>query len=628
MKRLSVILFCVLISLFSAEVLSQESLKEPKQTALTPVINNLSELSEAIDKIRIRTDTPGIGVGLIQPDQPDWQYYSGLSDIETRTSLSEDSQFRFASISKMLVSLSLLTLVEEGKLSLQDKLSEIAPELAFSNQWEASHPIRVIHLLNYSAGWDSPHFTEQRSLSTTPVPIIEALEAHPHSRISRWQPGSSVAYNNTSFLAAAYVIEKLTSQSFEAYVEDVFFTPLNMHSTGYYFSDTYRKSAVSLYQNKRALPYRHLNNRASGGLNSTIPDMVKLLTLLAKQQPKDVVSLDLLNTFQSPAGTKAADEGLRFSWGLGNQLFHSNGVLLFGHEGSLRGTNSILIYNPEHAFGYTIVSNKNSPAVEQIHRLLSNYLTKGLDSPKVIAERELNETDIQLSGWYQNAAPISGKFSLFSTIIPWKFSVNGNSASIKPLLGSPPRKLVPNDGNAYKQDTTGRVVLVPSRDESLGQVLYYGPQTLVKKNMTLALLPLIIAAFWVLMAVSGIIFMFIWLPRRLFKKSIPTESISFRSWPIYSLGIAILTLVCIRIITNSPSVYELSGTITLLSSLVFVGTLTFFLCALWSVWVLFENRNLAINRFTKLHTAFFTLAHFMVAILLLTHGLIGLRLWV
>ncbi|MDA7727050.1 beta-lactamase family protein, partial [Pseudomonadales bacterium] len=431
-----VILICLLTTLFTTN---------PRAQSATPEINDLADLSEAIDKIRLRTATPGIAIGLVQSGKPDWQYYSGVSDLKTRRPFDKNSQFRFGSIAKMIVSLSLLKLAEEGKIDLDAKLTNIAPEIEFSNPWEPTHPIRIVHLLNHSTGWDSPHFTENRPLSTTPITIIDALTAHPHSRVSRWQPGSRVAYNNTAFLAAAYIVEKVTELSYETFVEQTFFSPLNMSHSGYYFSDTYRESAVSLYSNNQLQPYQHLNNRAAGGLNSSIDDMLQLLKLLARESPSSVASPALLKAFRTPSGTKATNEGLTFTWGLGNQLFHANGIPLYGHEGSLRGTNAILVYNPVYAFGYVIVGNSNSPAVSQIHARLSDYLTRNIHQPEVKVMRKLSTADKELAGWYKNAAPISDKFSFIQTIIPWKFNVGETTALIKPMIGAAPRLLIPNE---------------------------------------------------------------------------------------------------------------------------------------------------------------------------------------
>lgn len=614
------IALCLLGALFSGPSTTQAAVKHKQ-------INSLEELGIAIDQIRLRTNTQGIGVGVIQAGQPNWLYNSGIANIQSKKPLNDNSQFRFGSISKMFVALSLLKLEEQGKLSLNDKLQVLVPEIEFSNPWEATKPLRVVHLLNHSSGWDSPHFNEQKTLSATPIAIIDALNTHPHSRLSRWQPGSRVAYNNTGFLAAAYLVEKVTGEVFESYITRSFFEPLSMSSSGYYFSDKYRESAVSLYINKQEQPYHHLNNRAAGGLNSTMKDMLSFAQFLVSEKTTNIVSQNVLESFRMPTGTLAAEQGLRFAWGLGNQLFHANGVSLYGHEGSLRGASAMLIYNPEHQFAYVIAGNSNSPAVSQIHRLISHYLTKEITIPKVKAEREVSQEDKALSGWYKNAAPISAPYSILSNIIPWQLNISDIGSTIKPLVGSPPRILITDANNGFKHNTTGLTVLLPMQDREFGDGIFYGPQTLIKTNIVSALLPLLVIVFWVLMAVSSVLFLLIWLPRYLFKKSITCKAITYRSWPLLSLFIAVVTIICLRMITSSSNMYSIAGSVSLLSVLVFVGSLGFLVSAMWSVWMWYKLRKSPMNGFTKWHTTFFTLANVMLATLLLSNGLIGLRLW-
>lgn len=66
----------------------------------------------------------------------------------------------FVSTGKTFASLAILQLVEEGKLSLDDSVKELAPEVWFENRWEESDPIRTVHLLEYTTGWDDLHFRE------------------------------------------------------------------------------------------------------------------------------------------------------------------------------------------------------------------------------------------------------------------------------------------------------------------------------------------------------------------------------------------------------------------------------------------------------------------------------------
>ena len=103
----------------------------------------------------------------------------------------------------MFVGLAVLKLIEESKLSLNDKLSDLVPEIEYKNQWQATHPIKLVHLLEHTTGWDASHMPEYNHNISQPVTLKEGLDYHPHSRQSKWIPGSRMGYSNAGTAAAA-----------------------------------------------------------------------------------------------------------------------------------------------------------------------------------------------------------------------------------------------------------------------------------------------------------------------------------------------------------------------------------------------------------------------------------------
>nr|WP_268235304.1 serine hydrolase [Lacimicrobium alkaliphilum] len=89
--------------------------------------------------MRSETNTPGIGVSLLQADGNLWFHGSGFANLKKHTRINQDTQFRFSSVSKMLVSLSVLKLVDQGVLKLDDKVAELADSFLRLIPW----PLRV-----------------------------------------------------------------------------------------------------------------------------------------------------------------------------------------------------------------------------------------------------------------------------------------------------------------------------------------------------------------------------------------------------------------------------------------------------------------------------------------------------
>ena len=147
--------------------------------------------------------------------------------------MTPDTLFRIGSISKGFAALSILKLVEQGKLTLNDTVRSLVPEIQFQNPWEATDPVRVVHLLEHTTGFDDMALKDYANNDPKPLTLKEGLDFNPATRVSRWRPGSRYAYCNSGPPIAAYIVEKITGQRFEDYVEENFFRPLHMDSASY-----------------------------------------------------------------------------------------------------------------------------------------------------------------------------------------------------------------------------------------------------------------------------------------------------------------------------------------------------------------------------------------------------------
>jgi CubicO group peptidase (beta-lactamase class C family) len=119
---------------------------------------SIDELRQQIEKILKDTHTNGASIAIVHKNGPGWVTGLGISDLASNRSATADTLFRIGSTSKGFVSLSVLMLVDRGKLSLDDPVHKLAPEVWFDNPWESSDPVRVVNLLEHTTGWDDLHF--------------------------------------------------------------------------------------------------------------------------------------------------------------------------------------------------------------------------------------------------------------------------------------------------------------------------------------------------------------------------------------------------------------------------------------------------------------------------------------
>jgi CubicO group peptidase (beta-lactamase class C family) len=137
---------------------------------------------------------------------------------------------RVGSLGKVVVALGIMHLVAQRKLRLDAPVASILPELKLDNPWEATDPVRVVHLLEHSSGLDDMHFNEYYRYDK-PQSLEEALLRNAHSKRIRWRPGTCSAYSNVGYAIAARIIERVTHQPFDAWLKTEVLLPLGMRET-------------------------------------------------------------------------------------------------------------------------------------------------------------------------------------------------------------------------------------------------------------------------------------------------------------------------------------------------------------------------------------------------------------
>ena len=313
-------LCCYLSCLFMSSF--QSALAQPTAGDDKPAPQNLAELQAAVEKIRVDTQTPAIGIALVTRDGPQWVAGLGVASLEQQTPADENTLFRIGSISKMFVAIAVLKLVEEGRLNLDDKLQDLAPDIAFENPWEQTHPVRLVHLLEHTTGWDDMSLAEYAYDAASDAMSLKAgLDYRPASRTSRWVPGTRMAYCNIGPAVAAYIVEKVTGKKFEEYIQEQVFAPLQMDSTSFYYSKIYQERGASLYVNGKQQDYWNIITRPAGSVNSSASDMANFLQLLIKRgefAQQQIISLDSITRMEVAQTTLGSAAGITSGYGLHN----------------------------------------------------------------------------------------------------------------------------------------------------------------------------------------------------------------------------------------------------------------------------------------------------------------------
>ena len=184
--------------------------------------------------------------------------------------------FRWGSISKTFTALALLRLVEQGKVTLDDPASRFLPADSFHNPWAASQPLRLLHLLELSAGFSDLSGVEFNLKK--PLSLADALALNPSARTSHWPPGLQHSYTNVNPGLSAAVIERVSGRSFEDFVQGQVFAAIGMHAASFYpvpgLPGGFKADGTT------RIPYWHMTFRAFGALNASLEEMSRFLTML------------------------------------------------------------------------------------------------------------------------------------------------------------------------------------------------------------------------------------------------------------------------------------------------------------------------------------------------------------
>ena len=116
--------------------------------------SSLQRLRSEIEKALEQQPVAGLMVGITTKDTTIFAGGFGDADIEAGQKVDADTKFRLGSITKMMVALAVLQLAEKHQLDLSTPVKEQLPDLAIQNPWEETHPLRWIHLLEHTSGFD------------------------------------------------------------------------------------------------------------------------------------------------------------------------------------------------------------------------------------------------------------------------------------------------------------------------------------------------------------------------------------------------------------------------------------------------------------------------------------------
>lgn len=302
---------------------------------------------------------PGMAIGVVSGEELVYAEGFGHADIEGARAMTPETRQRIGSITKTMVGLCAMALVEEGRLRLEASVTERLPDVEFHGPADS---LTVRHLMTHTGGigempnvedFSDPDFKLWMSDGDFPgVP-----EAYPNGVTIEVPPGTKWAYANHGWILLGEIISRIEKEPIEAIVQRRVFEPLGMTntdlldephdalSTGYHHepSEDMRELLTRI---GREVPdeeavdghnirgkYQYVRGRAAGATQSTIPDMAKYASALLRES-KGIVRAE---TFAEMVKPQWQPDARLASWGLSFQVRPFFGRPGFGHGGGVIG---------------------------------------------------------------------------------------------------------------------------------------------------------------------------------------------------------------------------------------------------------------------------------------------------
>lgn len=632
-------IFLTLVSMLLATAHADQSSSSSAATASTTV-SSIEDLKSQLEKILRDTHTPGMSVAIVRREGPEWIAGLGLADVATNRPATENTLFRIGSVSKGFASLSILKLVNEGKLSLMDPVHKLVPEVWFENKWEATDPVRVVDLLEHTTGWDDMHLREYAKDAPADMTLRTALDYDHHSRTSRWKPGTRMAYCNSGPAVAAYIVEKLSSKRFEDYVRANFFETIGMNTATYFKPEELDTTTLYHIDGKTPWPYWNILLRPAGSINASAKDMAAYLQFylnrgrLNDQQVMPSASIDRMET---PTRDWAAQAGSTTGYGLGNYVSIDDGFVYHGHDGGVSGGHTMLRYLSDGSAGFFFSVNSDSTAFNQIAEVLQQYITRNLTRPASPPIAKISEQVQQYAGWYQPDSPRNQMMAyqeILFTNLRVRFDNNkmyslnlfqpANEYEFEAVTPTQFRILpLKNDKKAASPVVTD--VLLPQTDDGIFLQGYTGQRTL-KRIPTWLLVAKVSAIGWFILAtLSILLYTPFWMIAGIVKRFRKPADRALRVWP----SLALLSFVAIQVLSIAASADPIDrlGNLTAWSAGIFVSTVTFAVMVLIGM-LTWWRADKATTRTTVRWYSLLVLLPMLFAVLYFAYwGLIGIRTW-
>jgi len=307
-----------------------------------------------IDVLMKRYDgnVPGASLLVVRDRKSVVRRSYGRSNLEDRVAATPETNYRLASVTKQFTAAAILLLVQDGKISLDDRLKKWLPSLP-----SAVDSVTITHLLTHTSGIIDyedviPGGTVAQLRDADVLRLLESQDS------VYFKAGMNYRYSNSGYSLLSLIVARASGKSFATFLRERIFTPLGMSHTVAYEEGTSTVSNRAFgYTMKDGAWTRKDQSTTSavlgdGGIYSSIDDLAKWDAALYDSRLLSNNSRRL--AFTPHTATDEADVKYGFGWRIsGETLWHS---------GETVGFRNVIIRNPSRRLTVVLLTNRDDPA--------------------------------------------------------------------------------------------------------------------------------------------------------------------------------------------------------------------------------------------------------------------------
>ena len=355
-----------------------------------------ADIGEKLSALMAEHDAVGLAVVVVRDNEIVYRQSLGWKDRQARIPLVEGDVFRIASISKSFAAASILQLVEQGRLSLDDDVGELLG-VPVRNPGFPDHAITLRMLLNHTSS-----ITDSQRYGSLDIINPDASDSWRES-YSEHVPGEEYEYSNLGYNMVGAIIEQASGQRFDRYVKEHVLEPLELYG-GHWpdaldadrFARIYRYREGEGFVHSEAayaplgeglvdyrLGYSAPMFSPTGGMKISAPDLATYMLMHMNQGQwagARIISPEHAALMQTPAVRIDDDSGYGLALRTDRALIP--GVTLVGHTGSAYGLYSSMFFDAEGKYGFVVITNgTRDPNVRtDVNRALYRHFIGPLNS--------------------------------------------------------------------------------------------------------------------------------------------------------------------------------------------------------------------------------------------------------